>query len=192
MSPFRAPGRRVSPWGEAPPRSSGRGQTWQRGAAGALVLARGTEQAARPGRRLRLARLKVGKEKGDEGAAVGGSDLRAEVSTRKLRSEVHRLEKVKTQPGWSRLACVSHAARRVGAWSWLLCAAAHKSAGGAAGREDAGGPRLGPALCPGENPVGRDGSSEDSWLGRGRPWSYGAPRRVLRLVPGRKGLCLEP
>lgn len=99
MSPFRAPGRRVSSWGEAPPPtpSSGRGRTWQRGPAGARVLAGGAEQAARPGRRLWLARLTGGEEEGDEGATVGGSDLRAEVSTGKLRSEVHRLGKVKTQ-----------------------------------------------------------------------------------------------
>lgn len=131
-----------------PPPSSGRGRTWQRGPAGARVLAGGAEQAARPGRRLWLARLTGGEEERDEGATVGGSDLRAEVSTGKLRSEVHRLGKVKTQLRPSSPARVFHAARRVGAWRWLLYAAPHKSMGGAAGREDAGGHRLSPALCP--------------------------------------------
>lgn len=131
-----------------PPPEFGEGADLAARPCGSAGPGRGAEQAARPGRRLWLARLTGGEEEGDEGATVGGSDLRAEVSTGKLLSEVHRLGKVKTQLRPSSPARVFHAARRVGAWRWLLYAAPHKSMGGAAGREDAGGHRLSPALCP--------------------------------------------
>lgn len=101
--------------GRDTPRSSGSGRTRPGGAAGARVLAGGAEPAAGPGRRLGLAGLTGREAEGEEGAAVGGSDLQAEVFSGNPRREVHRLGEGKTQPRASPPARVSRAARRAGA-----------------------------------------------------------------------------
>lgn len=87
MSSHCAPGRRVSPRGLAPLRSPGRAAEREARRSGA-GSGPGGPSAARPRPRLRLARPAGGGVEGGEGAAVGGSDPRAEAPTRKLRSQV--------------------------------------------------------------------------------------------------------
>lgn len=113
MSPRSAPGRRVSPRGQAPPRSPGRGR--RGGAAGAGVLAAGP--SARPRRLAGLA------------GAGRSSGPGAEAPTGKLRSEVRRFGNAKAQLCPLPPSRVSHAARRLGAPPWLLGAAPHEAAG---------------------------------------------------------------
>lgn len=173
MSPCSAPGRRVSPRGEAPPRSPGRtaGRPARRSGAGSGPggprlgdLERGQAWTEAPaswaggggaGRR-------EGKERRWEAPTPGHRRLPENFVVNSKASE-----KEKREPNPAPPARVSHAARRFCAPDRLLCAAPPQVC--VSGREAR---RRWPAAGPtsaGETPAGRRGSGQESRLERRGP-----------------------
>lgn len=103
MSPCSAPGRRVSPRGEALPRSLGREWAGRLGAPGASGPHREIEPAARPERRLRLAgragaEKREGKEQRGEAWTPGQRRLPGNFAEKSRDSEKEKHSPIRRLP----------------------------------------------------------------------------------------------
>lgn len=197
MSPCSAPGRRVSPRGEAPPRgpgrAAGRPARAQARGPGPEDRAWGTKRAARPGLRLGHAGLVGGGEEGGEGAAVGGSDPRAEAPTRKLGSQLESFWKGEppAQPAPPPRARLPRGTQILRSGSVAVCSAPQVRESGREARRRW--PAAGPSSAREKHSRGppRKRRGVQIWT----PWppaSYRAQGPGLDPVLVRIGLCSEP